>query len=148
MPQSLSSVYVHLVFSTKERRSLIPEESKEELHAYIAKILSSHSCHAIVMNSMPDHIHILYNLSRSTPMAKVAQEVKSASSRWLKNQEGAWHGWQSGYGAFSVSESLLGQVSNYINNQEEHHKKISFQDEFRTLLRKHRIDFDESYVWD
>lgn len=81
-------------------------------------------------------------------MAKVAQEVKTGSSRWLKKQGGIWDGWQSGYGSFSVSESLLGQVSNYINKQEEHHQKMDFQDEFRTLLRKHRIEFDEDYVWD
>lgn len=148
MPQSLSAVYVHLVFSTKERRALIPQESKAELHAYIAKTLSNHGCHAIAMNSMPDHIHILYNLSRSMTMAKVTQEVKTGSSRWLKQQGGLWYGWQSGYGSFSVSESLLGQVSNYINSQEEHHKKLSFQDEFRKLLIKHRIEYDENYVWD
>jgi len=103
MPQSLSAVYVHLVLSTKERRALIPKESKE---------------------------------------------VKTASSRWLKKQGGIWYGWQSGYGSFSVSESLLGQVSNYIDKQEEHHKEMSFKDEFRKLLSKHRIDFDEDYVWD
>ena len=148
MPQSLSAVYVHLVFSTKERRTHISKDLKEELHAYIAKTLSNNGCHAITINSMPDHIHILYDLSRSLTMAKVAQEVKTGSSRWLKNQNAEWGGWQLGYGSFSVSESLLGQVSRYIKRQEEHHQKMSFQEEFRTLLRKHRIEFDENYVWD
>ena len=108
MPQSLSAVYVHLVFPTKERSAIIPKELKVELHAYIAKTLSNHGCHSIVINSMPDHVHILYDLSRSMAMAKVAQEVKTSSSRWLKNQGGMWYGWQLGYGSFSVSESLLG----------------------------------------
>lgn len=148
MPQSLAKLYVHLVFSTKDRRNLIPQDSKDELHAYIAGILSNLGSHAVVMNSMPDHIHILFNLSRSVTVAKAVATVKSSSSLWMQEQGHSWYGWQAGYGAFSVSESQLGVVSNYINQQEEHHKKISFQDELRQLLQRHRLDYDENYLWD
>ncbi len=148
MPQSLSKLYLHLVFSTKERKGLIPKEKKEELHGYIAGILANHNCHAVAINSMPDHIHLLFNLSRTITVAKIVEQVKSSSTHWLNDQGIRWERWQAGYGVFSVSESQLGIVSNYINQQEKHHKTISFQDELRQLFYKHRIEFDERYVWD
>ena len=148
MPQSLSQVYVHLIFSTKERRPLLPVAEKGTLHAYIAGILSNIGCHAVEINSIPDHIHILYNLARTKTMAQVVEAVKSSSSHWIKNQGKVWHGWQGGYSSFSVSESVLETVSSYIKNQEEHHKKHSFNEELIILLRKHRTKYDEQYLWD
>lgn len=146
MPQSLSKLYVHLVFSTKERRALI--QNKEELHAYIVGILANLRSNAIIINSMPDHIHILFKLSRTVTVADVVAAIKSGSTNWMKPEGIAWEGWQSGYGAFSVSESQLDIVRKYIERQEEHHAVMSFQDELRELYKKHRIDFDEKYVWD
>ncbi len=148
MPQSLSKVYIHLVFSTKERRFLIAPEHKDALHAYIAGILNNLGSQAVVINSMPDHIHILFNLSRTVTIAKVVEEVKTSSSHWMKAKVQCWYGWQGGYASFSVSESQIGTVTRYITKQEEHHQKLSFKEELRALLKKHRLDFDERYLWD
>ena len=148
MPQSLAKLYTHLVFSTKNRESIIDPIDKEELHAYMAGILNELKSNAVIINSMPDHVHLLFNLSRTVTVAKVVEDIKSSSSKWMKNRNKHWESWQSGYGAFSVSESQLRIVSNYIRNQEEHHKDLTYKQEFRKLLTKHRIEFDERYVWD
>ncbi len=148
MAQSLSKLYVHLVFSTKDRRDLIQKDLKNELHSYVAGILLNHDSHAININSVSDHIHILFNLSRTQTLSKIVGTIKTSTTCLIKEKGLTWCGWQSGYGAFSVSESQLQIVNNYISNQEKHHQTLSFQDELRELLRKHNIEFDEKYVWD
>ena len=148
MPQSFATLYTHLVFSTKDRRPLIEPHLKDELHSYMAVVLQNMDCHAIIINSMPDHIHILLNLSRTVTVAKAAETVKANSSKWLKTKTNSWLGWQSGYGAFSVSNSRLGAVSKYIRNQEKHHAKASFKEEFIKFLDENGIDYDEHYLWD
>ena len=147
MAQSFSKIYLHLVFSTKDRRKIIPKDRKEDLHAYLAGILNNLNSHALEINSMPDHVHILFNLSKTLSASKLVEQLKSSSSHWIKEQGILWDGWQNAYGIFSVSESQLEVVQNYIQNQEAHHQTLSYEDELRKLLRKHRVEFDEVNLW-
>jgi REP element-mobilizing transposase RayT len=107
-------------------------------------------CHPIIINSMDDHIHLLFDLGRTVAVSQVVEAVKTGSSKWLKPRDPklARFAWQSGYAAFAVSESNLAEVREYIRNQAEHHRARSFQDEFRAFLERHRVAFDEKYVWD
>ncbi len=151
MPQSLSAVYIHLVFSTKAHRPFLRDPAtREALHAYIGGISKTLDCPPIVVGGMEDHVHLLARLGRTITQAEWVKELKRVSNLWLKDQSGA-HGdfqWQGGYADFSVSQSNLQRVKNYIANQEEHHRKRNFQDELRSLLRKHNVEWDERYVWD
>ena len=151
MPQSLSAVYIHLVFSTKERRPLLRErETREALHAYLGGISKTLDCPPISVGGMEDHVHLLARFGRKITQADWVKELKRVSNLWLKEQGRAYADfqWQGGYADFSVSPSNLEQVKGYIANQEEHHRKLSFQDELRALLRKHNVEWDERYVWD
>ena len=151
MPQSLSAVYIHLVFSTKDRRPFLRDKSvRESLHAQLGGISKTLQCPPLIVGGVEDHVHMLCRLGRTITQADWVKEVKRVSSLWLKSQGSAYaeYEWQSGYADFSVSQSNLEQVKQYIATQEEHHRKISFQDELRALLRKHEIEFDEKYVWD
>ncbi len=151
MPQSLSQMLIHIVFSTKHRQQLINETIEPELHSYIAKILSD-ECYspALIIGGDKDHIHILLALSRIWTIAKIVELIKKRSSKWIKTKGEDYKAfqWQAGYGAFSVSRSSAEIVKNYIANQKEHHRKKTYKDEFRSFLRKHEIEFDENYVWD
>lgn len=150
MPQSLARLHIHLVFSTKNREPRILDSVRDPLHRYMATVLHNLSCPAVLINSMPDHVHLLLHLGRAVPVCSVVEEVKKTSSRWIKTQGAAFDGfaWQSGYGAFAVSESNVPGVRDYIANQAEHHRRKSFQEEYRAFLVKHQIAFDERYVWD
>jgi len=150
MPQSLANLYIHLIFSTKHREALISDEVRPQLHAYMATVLANLKSPAVLINSVNDHVHLLFQLHRTVTLAKAVEEVKKSSSKWIKTQRGGDQSfaWQSGYGAFSVSESNTGQVAHYIKNQQEHHKKITFQEEYRQFLDKHNIEYNEQYVWD
>ena len=150
MPQSLAKNLLHLVFSTKERRPFLEEGIREELHRYASGILKDCDSPALAVNSVRDHIHILFNLHRTKSLADVVMEVKRGTSKWIKTKgsEFALFQWQAGYGAFSVSQSAVGEVSDYIRNQAEHHQKLTFEDEFRRFLQRYEIEFDERYVWD
>jgi REP element-mobilizing transposase RayT len=150
MPQSLANVLLHLVWSTKHRERWIADEDRERLHAYTIGVLANLECPSLETNSEPDHIHILCSLSRTVTIAKLIEKVKTSTSAWLKTvgpQYAQFH-WQGGYSSFSVSQSLVPQVREYIRNQREHHQVRSFQDELRALLKKHGMAFDERYVWD
>lgn len=150
MSQSLAKNLIHLIYSTKDRRAVLDEPVREELHRYSAGILADLDSPALVIGSVADHIHILFNLHRNKALADVVMELKRGSSKWLKTKGDRFTGfaWQNGYGAFSVSQSSLPQVSDYIRKQGEHHKQTSFQDELRALLHRYEIAFDEQYVWD
>jgi putative transposase len=151
MPQSLSAVYIHLVFSTKERRPFLRDKpTREELHAYLGGISKQLECAPIRVGGIEDHIHLLARLGRTITQADWVKELKRVSNLWLKQRgnDYADFEWQTGYADFSVSQSNLEQVKRYIEEQEEHHRKIGFQDELRTLLRKHEIQWDERYIWD
>ena len=149
MPQSLSKLMVHLVFSTKHREPFIPDQIRPRLHGYLTGILDRLKSPSVQTGGTADHVHTLFILSRTLSMAEVVEEVKTGSSKWMKEEGGtAWFAWQSGYGAFSIGESQVEAVVRYIQNQEAHHRKITFQEEFRTMLERYRIAFDERYVWD
>ena len=150
MPQSFARLHIHLVFSTKHRAPLLAEAVREQFHGYVARVLQNLDCPALLINSVADHVHILFELARTAALSEVVQELKQASSKWLKTQgdEFADFSWQAGYGAFSVSESQTEGVKAYIAGQAEHHRKKSFQEEFRTFLERHGFKIEERYVWD
>ena len=147
MPQSLTSVLIHLVFSTNNRQPLITPTIEPELFPYIAAELRNMDCPSLAINGTTDHLHILFALSRTKTIANVVKEVKGSTSRWIKPRSRLFQ-WQAGYGGFSIGRSQVEQVKRYIARQKEHHRKLSFQDEFRALLRKYEIPYDEKYVWD
>lgn len=149
MPQSLSKVLVHLIFSTKHHEPVIGQEIRPHLHAYLVGVLENIKCPSFQTGGVADHVHILYLLHRTMSQADVVEEVKTSSSKWMK-QDGGMRGfsWQSGYGSFSVCEAHAAAVIKYIQNQEEHHKKHSFQDEYRKFLEEYGVAYDERYVWD
>jgi putative transposase len=148
--QSLAKNLIHLIFSTKDRRPMIEDSIRDELHIYAAGILSGMDSPVLAMNSMRDHVHVLFVLHKNHALAEVVQEVKQGTSRWIKSKgpEYALFYWQNGYGAFSVSQSAVPEVVDYIAKQQEHHRKLSFQDEFRAFLRRYEVAFEEKYVWD
>ena len=151
MPQPLSAVYLHLVFSIKERRPFLKDQIlRSECHAYLGGISKKLDCPVILVGGVEDHVHILARESRSIAQADWVKELKRASSLWIKERDPAAKefAWQAGYGVFSVSFSHLEKVTEYIARQEEHHRVRSFQDELRAMLAKHRIEWDEKYLWD
>lgn len=150
MPQSLAKLFVHLVFSTKTRQAIIGDDVRTDLHAYRGGILREMECPAIEINSETDHVHILFMLARTTTLGDVVANVKRGSSVWIKSRGVAFADfhWQAGYGAFSVSQSAVDEVRAYIRNQHDHHRRMSFQDEYRAFLQRHGFAFDEKYVWD
>jgi putative transposase len=150
MPQSLAKIYLHLVFCTKNRAPWLSDAVRDPLHRFMAAVLIKHGCQPVSINSVEDHIHILFIMSRTASVSRVVEEVKTSSSKWLKSQPGgdAAFAWQSGYGVFSVSASNVPAVRNYIARQPEHHCTRSFQDELRALLERHGVEYDERYVWD
>ncbi len=150
MPQSLSYLLVHLIFSTKDRTPLLVGETLPALHAYMATVARGLDCECYRAGGTADHVHLAIRLSRTLTMAKLVVDLKTSSSKWLKtqSQELAGFSWQRGYGAFSVGPSDLEALRTYIANQEEHHKIRSFQDEYRSFLKKYGVEFDERYVWD
>ncbi len=151
MPQALSAVYVHLVFSTKERRPFLRDpEIRDQLHIQLGAISKSLECPPILTGGVEDHVHLLARFGRTITQANWVKELKRISNIWLHVQgwEYADFEWQSGYAAFSVSQSSLERVKHYIAQQEDHHRKIGFQDELRALLRKHELEWDDNYLWE
>ena len=151
MPQSLSKIYVHLVFSTKGRTETIPKTHLAEVHAYVAEIFNNHGCPAIQVGGTANHIHILFLLGKQANLSEIVRTVKSSTTRWINEKNNnPFHKffWQEGYGAFSVSNSHVDAVVAYIKGQEEHHKKVSFQDEFRKICQLYKAELDERYAWD
>jgi putative transposase len=151
MAQSLARLWTHLIFSTKERYPFLSDPTvRAEMHGYLATVLRSHDCPTLIVGGCADHIHALFTLSRNHSIATIVKEVKRTSSAWIKTTERRFSKfrWQAGYGAFSVSQSYVAQVHRYIETQEEHHRRKTFQDEFRAFLKKYEIKYDERYVWD
>lgn len=151
MPQSLAKIIVHTVFSTKDRRPFLRDKTlREELHRYLGGILTHLECQPLVIGGVEDHVHILSTLARTCAAAEMVKEVKRGSSLWLKTKSPDLNdfAWQSGYGIFSIGYSQVDAVRKYIARQEAHHRKVSFQDEFREFLRRYEVEFDERYVWD
>ena len=150
MSQSLVKNYVHLIFSTKHRQPLIIEAIEKELFDYIGGVCKALDCHPVMVGGYLDHIHILCLLSKKIALMKLLQEIKQNSSKWMKTKDVHLSNfyWQDGYGAFSISSHNIDVVAKYIETQKEHHKVHGFQDEYRSLLKKNRIEYDEKYVWD
>ncbi len=150
MSQSLTLIYTHLVFSTKNRQPLIDEIIEPTLHAYLGSVCKSLDCLPIKIGGYNDHVHIACLLSKKIALMDLLEEVKKRSSKWIKTQGDAYSNfyWQGGYGAFSVNPSQIALVIKYISTQHEHHKKVCFQDEYRAFLKKYNVGFDERYVWD
>lgn len=150
MPQSLARLHIHLIFSTKNRERLLHESIRDSLHRYLATVLQNLGCAPVLINSVEDHVHVLFELARTVALSKAVEEIKTSSSKWIKTQGPEYRGfaWQAGYGAFAVSESNVDAVRNYIAGQAEHHRKKSFQEEYRAFLEGYRVAFDEKYMWD
>lgn len=150
MPQSLARIHIHLVFSTKYRERVLHDRVRDSLHAYMATVLSNIGCPPVLINSVEDHIHILFQLGRTIAVSKAVEEVKKSSSKWIKTQDPIFanFAWQGGYGAFAVSQSGVPTVRRYIANQQEHHRQKDFQAEYRIFLKRHDVAYDERYVWD
>ncbi len=150
MPQSLAKVLIHIVFSTKNRVPVFTEPLRRELYGYLAGILKQCHSPAIRIGGTADHVHILCNLSRTLTIAMLVEEAKTGSSKWIKTRgsEFLTFHWQNGYGAFSIGQSAVDAMVTYIDNQEEHHRHRSFQEEYRALLERYRLAYDERYLWD
>ena len=148
MPQSLSRVLVHVVFSTKHREDSIPIEIDADLHAYLGGIGRNVACPAIAVGGTANHVHLLVNLARTVTIADLLLNVKRDSSKWMKTKGVNAFAWQDGYGAFSIGESAVEEVCRYIANQRAHHEKMTFQDEVRALCRKYGVELDERYAWE
>ena len=150
MPQSLVQVYLHIVFSTKNRKPFLKDNIREKTHAYLAGACNNLGVDAIRIGGIEDHVHICCRMSKELAISKLIGELKRESSKWVKTQGSSFGDfyWQSGYGAFSISPSHVDGLVEYIANQEEHHKQESFQDEFRRLCKKYSVEIDERYVWD
>lgn len=150
MAQSLSKVYVHITFSTKNRQNLIDNEIKTPFFEYLGGICRGLDCNPLRVGGYYDHVHVLCLLSRKIAQMTLLEELKKQSSKWIKTQGPSYSNfyWQNGYGIFSVNPKETDVVVDYINNQESHHKRTTFQDEFRAFLKKYKIEFDERYVWD
>ena len=150
MSQSLAKIYTHLVFSTKNREPVLHKKVQPELYSYMGGICNNLECYPVKIGEYIDHMHILCSLSKKIALMKLLEEVKKSSSKWIKTKGEEFSGfhWQNGYGAFSVNPSEIDVVVRYIENQEEHHKNFLFQDEYRTFLKKYKVDYDERYVWD
>ncbi len=149
MPQSLASNLMHLIFSTKTRPPWLSASIRLRLFAYMAGVLKQWGSPALIIGGAKDHVHVLFLLSKNHALKTVVEALKKGSSKWMKQQGNEWRAfqWQAGYGAFSVSQSSVGGVRRYIANQEEHHRVRSFQNEFRAFLKRHRVEYDERYVW-
>jgi putative transposase len=141
---------VHLIFSTKNREPVLIPEIRTELQSYLAGVLREEGCPTLQVGGVADHVHLLFGLSRTRTVAQVVEQVKTSSSKWIKPRSAAFaeFHWQAGYGAFSVSQSNAGAVAQYIRSQEEHHRKVTFQEEYRRFLKRYQVEYDERYVWD
>ncbi len=150
MPQSLHVLSTHMIFSTKGRRPWLSEDIRPRVWAYLSRILQNLECKSITVGGVEDHVHVLCNLTKKHASMKVLEVVKKDSSKFVKTLGSrlARFGWQDGYGLFSVSPSHLDALRQYVLKQEEHHRKVTFQQEFLRILKKYGVDYDERYLWD
>jgi REP element-mobilizing transposase RayT len=151
MPQSLTQIYLHIVFSTKSRKPFLTDpDLRVRTHAYLAGICRNLHCPSLIIGGVEDHVHILCRFGKQIEVAVLLRELKRDSSKWIKAESSRlseFH-WQVGYGAFSISPSHVDPLKSYIGNQEEHHRRESFQDEFRRFCKIYGIELDERYAWD
>lgn len=150
MSQSLAKVYLHVIFSTKNREPLLADEWRDELFCVLGGAANNLGCQSLIVGGVADHVHLLFQLGRTISIADAVGKVKSTSSLWIRQNRIGLSGfhWQAGYGAFSVSQSNVESVRAYVFGQPEHHRRQSYQDEFREWLRRYEVQCDERYVWD
>ena len=150
MPQSLTKLYAHLVFSTKNREPFLDEVIRPRVHAYIATIVRSVDSPWVVVGGVADHVHILFDMGKLHAPVEFVEKIKRESSKFVKTLGSSYKGfyWQRGYGMFSVGPADRGEAEVYVRNQEEHHRAKTYQDEFRAMLRRYGVEFDDQYVWD
>jgi putative transposase len=150
MPGTHHGILIHVVFSTKQRFSLLHKSRRDDLYAVIGGIARDHKATLLRAGGVEDHVHLLLKIHPSYAIAETVQRIKANSSNWINNERkiDAKFSWQRGYGAFSVSQSMADTVKRYIENQIEHHRNQAFRDEYFLLLRKHQVEFDERYVFD
>jgi len=149
MSQSLSKLYVHIIFHVKDDRISIRPEDEKELYAYIGGIIKQNASFPVKINGTENHIHVLSTLSKNLSLANLVEAIKKNSSRWIKTKNIHYQSfaWQGGYAGYSVSQSKVAVVANYIEHQKEHHMKLSFKDEYLKFLQEYQVDFDENYLW-
>lgn len=149
MGQSLVQIYVHLLFHKKSSSSDIDKSIRQELYPYMIAIMKTNNSPVLAINGTEDHVHMLFSLSKNVALSKIIEDVKKKSSKWIKTKNEQYHTfyWQSGYGAFSIGRSGVKAAQHYIFNQEQHHKKKSFQEEYKAILKKYEVDYDERYLW-
>lgn len=150
MAHTFTNLLIHVVFSTKDRRPFIDAKLKPALQAYMGGIIRELNGKALAIGGTGDHVHLLVRLPPAVSVSEAMRVLKTNSSRWVHENSGAkdGFGWQGGYGAFSVSHSNVENVIRYIANQDEHHQKLTFQEEHLIFLKKHENEFDERYIWD
>lgn len=150
MPQSLANILIHIIFSTKNRKPLILPNIMQELYSYMAGIAREHEAYVHEVGGIEDHIHLLISLPRTLTISKLVEEIKKGSSKWIKTKGHLYadFAWQNGYSAYSIGQSGYEDLRKYIQRQKDHHKKISFQDEYIAFLKKYQILYDEKYLWD
>jgi len=150
MPNSYTCLHYHLIFATKNRKPFLQPELRDRLHEYLGGIIRDNQGRLLAAGGMADHVHLLIGLHPGTALSDLLCQVKSSSSKWIHETFAGLRGfgWQDGYGAFSVSSSALEQVRRYIAGQEEHHRTVSFQEEFIEFLTRHNVPYDERYIWD
>jgi putative transposase len=150
MPQSLSQVIIHIVFSTKDRHPWLDADIRPRMHAYLATVCRDCGCEAYRVGGVADHVHLAVRLGRTIIQSDLLEKIKKTSSAWIKTQGpqySTFH-WQGGYGDFSIGYSQLDDLLRYIEGQEQHHKTKTFQEEYREMLRKYNVSYDERYLWD
>ena len=148
MPHTFTSLLTHIIFSTKERAPFIDAALRHDLHAYLGGIVRELKGTALIVNGAADHVHLLAALPPNVSTSEALRVIKTNSSRWVRETRRKAFGWQSGYGAFSVSRSNVPSVTHYIAQQEEHHRKVSFKEEFVAFLNRHEVELDERYIWE
>ena len=148
MPQSLTFLIVHVIFSTKDRTPCIDADVQPRLHAYLATVARNLGCTCHRAGGVADHVHLAIGLSRTLTVADLVSKLKTPSSMWMKTQGVETFAWQRGYGAFTVGRSELYALLHYVDRQDEHHRKYTFQDELRSILERYEVEPDERYMWD
>lgn len=150
MPQSLSKVYVHITFSTKNHQNLIDDDIQDSLFEYLGGICKGLECNPVRIGGYKNHVHVLCLLSRKIAQMKLLEELKKSSSKWIKTKGEKYSNfyWQDGYGIFSVNPTQVDVVTRYIENQKKHHQKLTFKEELLAFLEKYGVEYDERYLWD
>ncbi|MFN0138007.1 MAG: IS200/IS605 family transposase [Phycisphaerae bacterium] len=150
MASTLTRILLHVTFSTKQRAALIPAQTEPDLYAYIGGICRRMESPLLAINGTADHVHMLVSLAKTVALSDLMLHVKRDSSKWMKEKHAvlAGFGWQDGYFGFSIGESGVAKLREYIAGQKEHHKRVDFKDEVRTFLRRYGIEWDERYIWD